>query len=541
MISRRRRAPDLPDRLDALERAVAVGEGRLPEALLDEARDVLARAGQRLRLSPEHTVVALAGATGSGKSSLFNAITGVDLARVGVRRPTTSEPLACVWGDGDSGPLLDWLAVPQRHRLAQDSGPDGPRDGSLDGLLLLDLPDHDSTQLAHRLEVDRLVRLVDLFVWVVDPQKYADGELHERYLRPLAGHGEVTVVALNQVDRLDAAAVRECLADLRKLLDEDGLQLASVVAVSARTGDGLAALRAQLEEAVGERRAAQQRLVAAVERVAGRMLQACGEDPVSGGGPGSRSRLVDALADAAGVPAVTTAVRRSYERRARQATGWPVTRWLGRLAPDPLRRLRLDRSGVDPSLARTSLPAATPAQQARVSSAVRALADDFSAGAPQPWVDAVRRRADAAGTGLTDELDMAVAGVDLGVGRRPLWWRLGNVVQWVALLAVVAGLGWLGVLAGLAYLRLPPPPTPEWRGFPVPTLLVLGGVLAGLLTALVCRIAAGLGARRRAALAQRRLRSSIAAVADRVLVEPLEAEVDALQECRTSALVAAGR
>ena len=52
--------------------------------------------------------------------------------------------------------------------------------------MLLDLPDHDSTVAAHRLEVDRLVALVDVLVWVLDPQKYADAAIHERYLRPLA-------------------------------------------------------------------------------------------------------------------------------------------------------------------------------------------------------------------------------------------------------------------------------------------------------------------------------------------------------------------
>ena len=59
---------------------------------------------------------------------------------------------------------------------------------ALDGLVLLDLPDHDSTEIDHRMEVDRLVQLVDMLVWVVDPQKYADAAIHDRYLKPLAQH-----------------------------------------------------------------------------------------------------------------------------------------------------------------------------------------------------------------------------------------------------------------------------------------------------------------------------------------------------------------
>jgi hypothetical protein len=32
------------------------------------------------------------------------------------------------------------------------------------------------------------VRLADMFVWVLDPQKYADAAIHNRYLAPLASH-----------------------------------------------------------------------------------------------------------------------------------------------------------------------------------------------------------------------------------------------------------------------------------------------------------------------------------------------------------------
>ena len=184
----------LPERLDALAAAVEDGQGRLPADLLERVRAVVERAGQRRRLSTDHTVVALAGATGSGKSSIFNAVAGIELARVGVRRPTTGEPLACVWGTQGVAPLLEWLGIPLRHRIPKESVLDSGEDDALDGLVLLDLPDNDSTEQSHRAQVDRLVEMVDLFVWVLDPQKYADAVLHERYLRPLSGtrgrHGD---------------------------------------------------------------------------------------------------------------------------------------------------------------------------------------------------------------------------------------------------------------------------------------------------------------------------------------------------------------
>ncbi len=44
---------------------------------------MLKRAGERLRLSSNHTVVALAGGTGSGKSTLFNALSGATFSPPG--------------------------------------------------------------------------------------------------------------------------------------------------------------------------------------------------------------------------------------------------------------------------------------------------------------------------------------------------------------------------------------------------------------------------------------------------------------------------
>src|SRR5687767_3304327 len=154
----RKEPANLDRKLAALRVAADNAEGRLDETELGPLRELLTRAGERLGLGVDLTVVALAGATGSGKSSLFNALAGTDLAEVGVRRPTTSSARASVWGAADASPLLDWLQVPHRHHQNEDE---------LDGLILLDLPDHDSTEVAHRLEVDRLIELVDLFVWVV--------------------------------------------------------------------------------------------------------------------------------------------------------------------------------------------------------------------------------------------------------------------------------------------------------------------------------------------------------------------------------------
>ncbi|MEU0569707.1 GTPase [Nonomuraea sp. NPDC005983] len=613
---RRKEGPSLDTRLAALLEAAELGTGRLPEAAVSAARAVAERAGARRDLSVEHTAVALAGATGSGKSSLFNVLAGTDLAAVGVTRPTTATAQAALWDGAGAGPLLDWLSVPRRHAVGErgesgqtgrpsgglsgglSGGPDvqGEQPGDLSGLILLDLPDHDSIELAHRLEVNRLVELVDLLVWVLDPQKYADAAVHDRYLRPLSRHRDVTVVVLNQIDRLPRDAVNRCLADLRRLLDEDGLAGVPVLGASARTGAGLPELRALLAERVTRHRSWASRLAADVATAADVLAAACsptapspgigtpgtgalgigvsgsggsGTDRPGTGAPGTgkpvsglrAGRLTTALSEAAGVPLVVEAVEKGHRHRAVVATGWPVTRWLRRFRPDPLRRLHLGtvkqtgahperaswrvtpgevtgarsgevagrgsgRSGTGEVVGRTSVPVASAVQKAQVGTAIRDVGERAAQELPAPWAASVRQAARSRTDELADALDRAVATTSLGATRRPRWWRVVGALQWLVFAAMMAGALWLGALFGMEYLRLPEPPTPTAGELPWPTTLLLGGAVAGMLVALLARLAAWAGGRRRARQASRALRASIAQVGDEYVLGPVETELD---------------
>ena len=521
----------LTARVRALAEAVELCAGRVPDDQLAEARRVIGQVDRRMALSGAATVVALAGATGSGKSSLFNALTGTDLARVGVRRPTTAHPLAGAWGTDSAEDLLDWLQIPRRHAV----DPGSAEEGRLDGLVLLDLPDHDSTETSHRAEVDRLVQLVDLLVWVVDPQKYADAALHDGYLVPLARHAEVMMVVLNQADLLTPEQREQCLRDLRRLLASEGLGEVSVLAVSARTGEGVEELRRVLARQVAEKRAAARRLAADVSNATQALSEASGTAEAPGLGRASINQLNAALAEAAGAPLVAEAVGKAWRLRGGLATGWPVLSWLGRLRPDPLRRLHLDRltagagqrKEIDPTaVGRSSLPATSGVQQARVDSALRVLVDRSSEGLTRGWSDAVRVAARSHHAELSDALDRAVAATDLDLERHRRWWQLVRVLQWLLVGAVVVGLLWLGSAFVLAYLQLPPLPEVTWWQLPAPTVLTLGGVLGGLLLAGLSRIGVEIGARRRERQARAALRAAIARVSAGAVVQPVTAELD---------------
>ncbi len=541
--------PPLDRSLAALHEAASLGAGRVPDAELEQVRRIAERADERRALSADHTVVGFFGATGSGKSSLLNALADEPLARTHVRRPTTSAPLAAVWNPRGASPLLDWLQVSDRH--VSDRAFARDRDGRpLDvSLILLDLPDFDSVAVEHRAIAERLAGQVDVLVWVVDPQKYADAVIHRDFIAPLADHASVTVAVLNQVDRLAEHEVGPVLDSLRELLRRDGLERVRVLPVSATEGSGIDELRALIARFAAERQAASQRLAADVRGIAERLAPA--------GVPGAL-RQADArelergLATAAGVEAVARAVAGSYRKRAGQATGWPLTAWVLRLLPDPLRRLHLpvgrSADGArSADLHRTGLPAMSAGQRAHAGLAVRAYADAAAAGLGEGWAAAIHERAAAALEALPAELDLAVARTDLGA-RGSWWWPLLGALQWLALIAAVVCGAWLLLPVLLPLWGMVAPVLPQLEGtgtwldgWPVPLVGVVGGVLAGIVLGLLGAVVAGAVGAARRSRARRRLRARVRAVADEVVVLPIEGERERARAFAAAVARAAGR
>lgn len=323
------------------------------------------------------------------------------------------------------------------------------------------------------------------------------------------------------------------LDDVRRLLDADGLQRVPVIALSARTGAGVAELKAEIANRVAAKKMIRTRLEADLKAAATQL------DELSGQGrtrvlPDNRvSDLEAALADAAGVPTVVDAVERSTRLRAGRATGWPVVSWLSRFKPDPLKRLHLDLGADGRQLtarARTSVPEATMVQRARVDTEIRALADDVSDGLGRPWVESIRGASISRLPDLNDRLDSALAGVDLGASRIPIWAGAVRFLQWVLILAALGGAGWTAAL--VASGTLGDAGTPKIAGVAAPLLLFVGGVALGVLLALVCRLLVGLTARARAEAADRRLRAAVHGVTNELVVEPLQAELVAYTTVR---------
>ncbi|MEV6862503.1 GTP-binding protein [Streptosporangium subroseum] len=520
----------LGGRLAALARIVELGPGKVEPKLLTDSGQLLLRAGDRLKLSSDHTVVALAGGTGSGKSTLFNSISGLELSPTGVRRPTTARTHACVWGLEGAGPLLDWLQIQWRHRFARASALD-KGESQLHGLILLDLPDHDSIRALTDTEADRLIQVADLVVWVLDPQKYADASTHRRYVTDLAGHEAVTIFVLNQADRLEAEELAECVADLDGLLRREGVENPIIVATSAITGRGVDSLKAVLAETVSKRRAAVQRLEADLDRLTLRLTKVMPD----GGAPGAASSvddarrigLTDALCDAVGVPAVGEAMENVYGVRSIEWIGWPYARWAAKLRPDPLNSLRLsDLRDEIRGLAGDSVSA----QPAEVDNAVQALSDGLTSGMHEAWQNGIRDAARSRSAQLPQVLSEELSEIAPRLDRVPVWWRILLVWQYLLILLFLAGVAWVGtaVLYGVVGVGKLPSGLAvfgETASLPWVALMMLSVLGLGLLTAVASRNFVVLGAGNERDRLEREMRRRVAGAAEGMVIEPVEREL----------------
>jgi 50S ribosome-binding GTPase len=534
---------DLGRCLEGLERVAEAAERLGLDA--GAARATLAASRTRLGFPGTAFVLALAGGTGAGKSSLLNALAGEEVSPAGATRPVTDEPVAWVPADAaaELRPLLGWVGV---ERVVSHD------DARFGELCLLDLPDYDSVEPRHRATVDQLLPRVDAVCWVLDPEKYGDRVLHEDYLRPLAHHADRAVFVVNRRDVIGGPEqVAALVADLRRRLAADGIDGRPVFVVAANPPDGhqdhgeLEQLRAWLSERMQAKAVVAERVAADCAAAGAALARQAGLD-----GPAAARPLVGEDARrAAGQRALAAArsavdvegVRRACQRRtvaeARSAGAGPLGRLLALVARargggergpasarsiDPVAYARgwrgrstLSRT-VNPvhDLLRRAAVAAPPALRAKV----MALATP----------DRLEER-------LTGAIDGAVARASVDHARPPRsWlWPVIGVLQAVTALAVAAGLLWYLTLylAGRAQADLPDLPT--WRGVPAPLLLLLGGLVAGWLLARLLAASARRAGRRWADRLTGGLDRAVAGEIEATIAEPL-AE---LEEARSELLV----
>lgn len=504
------------------------------------AESVLGRAEDRLRFPGSTYVLALAGGTGVGKSSLLNALARRTVSPVRAIRPTTGHPVAWLANSRryELSGLLDWLGA--RHIV-------GHAEAELEHVALVDLPDFDSIFVDHRGTVEKLLPRVDALAWVVDPEKYDDARLHDNYLRPLARHADRFLFVLNKADRLTAEQQEELRADLERRLIADGIDEPPIFVLSAREGTGeLDQLRETLA-AAGDSKALIGDKVSVDAQTAGRQLAIqAGLDSAEQPKPLIPAERRDAAIDEATAGALEVidlaeltrqaqrAVREEARRTGAGLTGRLLSA-LGRVSgresrvADPVRFLRAWRSRG--SVARAANP-------------IRQLASEAAMAAPPGWrprlmeLSGSERVEAAVGEGLDRVVADRAQHADVPTSGA---WPVFGILQVLANAVLIFAVLWCIALIFRPGLPVSATSVPILGPVPTPLLVLAIGALASYLLSAALHAHAGWIGRRWAQRIAGDVRASVEGAVRNNLVGPLDelesgrmALWEALQRLRTS-------
>ena len=201
------------------------------------------------------------GSTGSGKSTIVNAIIGTPTTRAGVIRPTTRQPIL-VHAPVDAGWFASDRILPGlarvRGRITEPGTPassagDVPTASRMNELMLLasdqvpaslalvDAPDIDSVADENRALANQLLAAADLWLFVTTANRYADA-VPWALLDGAASRAITVAVVLN---RVPPGAADEVLPDLKQMLSSRGLPDAPVFVIEEQPLDDLGMLPAE--------------------------------------------------------------------------------------------------------------------------------------------------------------------------------------------------------------------------------------------------------------------------------------------------------
>jgi energy-coupling factor transporter ATP-binding protein EcfA2 len=178
----------------------------------------------------------LLGGTGTGKSTLFNAIAGYELSQTGVERPKTRGPIAYAHRQALIEENFPFPGV----RVDRSAGRDPeatPAEGAAGCLLVLeherdeyshlvlvDTPDLDSVEVENRRLAQHLYLLADTVLFITSQEKYAD-EVPYQFLLQVVQDRRPCFIFLNKADDLTLDEVMASFRDHDISLPEERLWL----------------------------------------------------------------------------------------------------------------------------------------------------------------------------------------------------------------------------------------------------------------------------------------------------------------------------
>jgi len=213
-----------------------LSEGALLSFSVEERESLIAESHKHLRkledIAEGFLTIGLLGGTGVGKSSIMNALAGLEIASTSYRRPHTDQVLIYHHAASFMPASLQKTSVPWREITHQAD--------AIQQILLCDLPDFDSLLDLHREHVIGFLEHLDVLVWVTSPEKYADERFYT-FLREVPKAKQNFYFVLNKADLLFEGQSMEIgydqlakvTANFRQYLTGNGVTHPLIYALSA--------------------------------------------------------------------------------------------------------------------------------------------------------------------------------------------------------------------------------------------------------------------------------------------------------------------
>ncbi len=223
---------DIFRHLERLHLFLESSQNILPASLKQQIEKELGKlSGQVEKIEKPVLNVGLLGGTGVGKSTIINELAGDKISSVSDRRPHTE--LIVVYRHRNTPLPAD---IPQEHlkspHLLHEKD-------SIAGLIIYDFPDFDSIFGEHAEKVFRLLEFLDIAIWVVSPEKYADLEFY-RVLEKASKHQDNFIFVMNKVDTIKSpdtdpgAKLKTLIGDFALKLKKHGISAPRIYSFAAR-------------------------------------------------------------------------------------------------------------------------------------------------------------------------------------------------------------------------------------------------------------------------------------------------------------------